>query len=96
MVPFNDFVASQRSAMDAFLDRVIAYPAAQLDATPPLATRPQALERDLPALHWFLANNLQPLIKSLCDYKQFDVVRDLAVALSQCGLPPASKPTSLQ
>jgi hypothetical protein len=52
--------------------------------------------RDLPALHWFIVKNLPAFVKSVCDYKQFDVLRDLCTALVDAGEPPSRKPSSLE
>lgn len=96
MVPFNDLVLANQAAMNAFLDKVIQVPKAKLDAMPPLASKEQAAQRDMPALHYFMANNIGKMAKTMCDYKQFDAIAPFCGAVSDAGAPPTAKPPSLQ
>jgi hypothetical protein len=96
MVPFNDCVATNQALMNAFLDKVIQVPQAKLDAVAPLATKEQAAQRDVPALHYFMASNIGKMTKTMCDYKNWDAIAPFCGALSDAGAAPTTKPPSLQ
>jgi hypothetical protein len=96
MMPFNDFVLANQASMNAFIDKVIAVPKAKVDATAPLATKDQALQRDIPALHYFMANNVGKMAKTMCDYKQYDAIAPFCAAVADAGTAPANKPSTLQ
>jgi hypothetical protein len=95
MMPFNDFVLANQASMNAFIDKVIAVPKAKVDATAPLATKDQALQRDIPALHYFMANNVGKMVKTMCDYKQYDAIAPFAAAVADAGTAPTNKPATL-
>jgi hypothetical protein len=96
MMPFNDFVLANQATMNAFIDKVIAVPRAKVDATAPLATKEQALQRDIPALHYFMATNVGKMAKTMCDYKSYDAIAPFCAAVADAGTAPANKPSTLQ
>jgi hypothetical protein len=96
MVPFNDLVLANQAAMNAFLDKVIAGAARPRSTrrrrSPPRSRR---LQRDMPALHYFMANNVGKMAKTMCDYKHFDAIAPFCAAVADAGSAPTAKPATL-